>query len=48
MTNTQIHIRQWIILAVLVTVLVVFAILIAIFTQEKPKAKKKRPLLPFI
>ena len=41
MTNTQIHIRQWIILAVLVTVLVVFAILIAIFTQEKPKAKKE-------
>lgn len=43
MTNTQIHIRQWIILAVLVTVLVVFAILIAIFTQEKPKAKKEAP-----
>lgn len=44
MTNTQIHIRQWIILAVLVTVLVVFAILIAIFTQEKPKAKKEAPV----
>lgn len=43
MTNTQIHIRQWIILAVLVTVLVVFAIVIAIFTQEKPKAKKEEP-----
>lgn len=43
MTNTQIHIRQWIILAVFVTVLVVFAILIAIFTQEKPKAKKEAP-----
>lgn len=43
MTNTQIHIRQWIILAVLVTVLVVFAILIAIFTQEKPKTKKEAP-----
>lgn len=43
MTNTQIHIRQWIILAVLVTILVVFAILIAIFTQEKPKAKKEAP-----
>lgn len=43
MTNTQIHIRQWIILAVLVTVLVVFAILIAIFMQEKPKAKKEAP-----
>ena len=43
MTNTQSHIRQWIILAVLVTVLVVFAILIAIFTQEKPKAKKEAP-----
>lgn len=43
MTNTQIHIRQWITLAVLVTVLVVFAILIAIFTQEKPKAKKEAP-----
>lgn len=43
MTNTQIHIRQWVILAVLVTVLVVFAILIAIFTQEKPKAKKEAP-----
>lgn len=43
MTNTQIHIRQWIILAVLVTVLVVFAIVIAIFTQEKPKAKKETP-----
>lgn len=43
MTNTQIHIRQWIILAVLVTGLVVFAILIAIFTQEKPKAKKEAP-----
>lgn len=43
MTNTQIHIRQWIILAVLVTVLVAFAIVIAIFTQEKPKAKKEEP-----
>lgn len=43
MTNTQIHIRQWIILAVLVTILVVFAIVIAIFTQEKPKAKKEEP-----
>ena len=43
MTNTQIHIRQWIILAVLVTVLVVFAIVIAIFTQEKHKAKKEEP-----
>lgn len=43
MTNTQIHIRQWIILAVLVSALVVFAIVIAIFTQEKPKAKKEEP-----
>ena len=43
MTNTQIHIRQWIILAVLVTVLVVFAIVIAIFTQEKPKTKEEEP-----
>lgn len=43
MTNTQIRIRQWIILAALVTGLVVFAIIVAMVSQEKPKTEKPTP-----
>lgn len=41
MTNTQLKIRQWVILAGLVTLLVTFAIVIAIISQEKTDKKEK-------
>ena len=43
MTNTQLKIRQWVILAGLVTLLVTFAIVIAIISQEKTDKKEKIP-----
>ena len=43
MTNTQLKIRQWVILAGLVTLLVTFAIVIAIISQEKTDKKEKTP-----
>ncbi|HIU37803.1 MAG TPA: TraB/VirB10 family protein [Candidatus Aphodousia faecigallinarum] len=43
MTNTQIRIRQWIILAGVVTVVVTFAIGVAIFSQGKEKKETVTP-----